>query len=142
MKVLFPLDGSERAFKAMEQALDVLKGIPVQATLLVVMQNFEGASEDMVKAFEDDTEDEVFPTPQSTAVVFKQAAQRMKRKGVTMNLEVARGNIVQEIIDASAQHDLMVIHSTRATSRWRRRSGRTKKILRESACNVLLMQAI
>lgn len=142
MKVLFPLDGSERAFQAMEQALDVLRGSQVQATLLVVMQDFSGAPEEIVQTFEEDTEDEIFPNEESALVVLKQATKRMRRKGLEMKLKMAQGNIVQQVIDESREHDLMVIHSTRATSRWRLHSSRTKKILRGAACNVLLMQTV
>lgn len=142
MKVLFPLDGSERAFAAMEQALEVLRGSQVQATLLVVMHDFSRAPEDIIKTFEEDTEDEIFPTEESALVVLKQATRRLRRKGLEMKLKMAQGDIVKQIIEESREHDLMVIHSTRATSRWRMHSGRTKKILRGAACNVLLIQAV
>lgn len=140
MKVLFPLDGSERGFASMEAALDLLQGTPVQATLLVVLHDFKGAPEEMVKEFEQDTEDEIFPTEDSAAVVLKQATKRLRRKGLVMTLKMAKGNIVKEIIAESAHHDLLVIHSARASRRFRLRSSRTKKIIRDSICNVLLMQ--
>lgn len=140
MKVLFPLDGSERAFKAMEAALDLLRGSQVQATLLVVMQDFEGAPEDMIKEFEEDTEDEIFPTEASAIVVLKQATKRMRRKGLEMKLKMAQGNIVKQVIEESKGHDLLVMHSKRATG-FQLRSSRTKKIIRGSQCNLLLMQA-
>lgn len=140
MKVLFPLDGSERAFKAMEAALDLLRGSQVQATLLVVMQDFEGAPEDMIKEFEDDTEDEIFPTEASAIVVLKQATKRMRRKGLEMKLKMAQGNIVKQVIAESKEHDLLVMHSKRAKG-FQLRSSRTKKIIRGAQCNLLLMQA-
>lgn len=139
MKVLFPLDGSERAFAAMEKALDVLHGSQVQATLLVVMQDFTGAPEEMVKQFEDDTEDEVFPNEQSAIVVLKQATRRMRRKGLEMKLKMAQGDIVRNVIEESRGHDLLVMHSKRATG-FQLRSSRTKKIIRGAQCNILLMQ--
>ncbi|MEK6975757.1 MAG: universal stress protein [Candidatus Thermoplasmatota archaeon] len=141
MKVLFPLDGSERAFQAMEAALDLLHGSQVQATLLVVMQDFRGAPEEMIKEFEDDTEDEVFPTQESAIVVLKQATKRMRRKGLEMKLKMAQGNIVKQIIAESKEHDLLVMHSTRPTKKFLLRSSRTKKVVRGAVCNVLLMQA-
>lgn len=141
MKVLFPLDGSERAFKAMEAALDLLRGSQVQATLLVVMQDFEGAPEDMIREFEDDTEDEIFPTEASAIVVLKQATKRMRRKGLEMKLKMAQGNIVKQIVAESKEHDLLVMHSTRPSKQFLMRSSRTKKIVRGAQCNILLMQA-
>ena len=39
-----------------------------------------------------------------------------------------------------AGRDLLVIHSVRASQRFKLRSSRTKKIVRGSICNVLLMQ--
>lgn len=139
MKVLFPLDGSERAFKAMEKALEVLHGSQVQATLLVVMQDFTGAPEDIVRQFEDDTEDEVFPNEQSALVVLKQATKRMRRKGLEMKLKMAQGNIVRNVIEESRGHDLLVMHSKRAAG-FQLRSSRTKQIIRGAQCNILLMQ--
>lgn len=138
MKVLFPLDGSERGFKGMEAALDLLHGSQVQATLLVVLQDFTGAPEEMVKEFEDDTEDEVFPTEESAIVVLKQATKRLRRKGLEMKLKMAQGNIVKQVIDESKAHDLLVMH-TDGRPRWLQ-SARTKKITRGAACNVLLMR--
>ena len=140
MKVLFPLDGSERAFKSMEAALDLLHGSQVQATLLVVMQDFKGAPEEMVREFEDDTEDEIFPTEASAIVVLKQATKRMRRKGLEMKLKMAQGNIVKQVIAESKEHDLLVMHSKRAEG-FQLRSSRTKKIIRGAQCNLLLMQA-
>jgi hypothetical protein len=125
----------------MEAALDLLKGTTVEATLLVVMHDFKGAPEEMIKEFEDDTEDEIFPTEESAVVVLKQATARMKRKGLKMKLEIGKGNIVDQIIAESAKHDLLVIHSARRTSKmFKLRSSRTKKIISGSICNVLLMQ--
>jgi hypothetical protein len=141
MKVLFPLDGSERGFASMEAALDLLKGTTVQATLLVVLHDFDGAPAELVKEFEEDTEDEIFPTEDSAVVVLKQATKRLRRKGLEMKLKMAKGNIVKEIIAESANHDLLVIHSARRTSKmFKLRSSRTKSIIKDSVCNVLLMQ--
>ncbi|HUR24820.1 MAG TPA: universal stress protein [Candidatus Thermoplasmatota archaeon] len=141
MRVLFPLDGSERGFASMEAALDLLGGTTVEATLLVVMHDFKGAPEEMIKEFEEDTEDEIFPTEGSAVVVLKQATARMRRKGLRMKLQIGKGNIVDQIIAESANHDLLVIHSARRTSKmFKLRSSRTKKIISGSICNVLLMQ--
>lgn len=141
MRVLFPLDGSERGFASMEAALDLLKGMSVDATLLVVMHDFKGAPEELVKEFEDDTQDEIFPTEDSAVVVLKQATNRLRRKGLKMTLKVAKGNIVDQIVAESANHDLLVIHSARRTSKmFKLRSSRTKNIIKDSVCNVLLMQ--
>ena len=141
MRVLFPLDGSERGFASMEAALDLLKGTTVQATLLVVLHDFKGAPEEMVQEFEEDTEDEIFPTEDSAVVVLKQATKRLRRKGLEMKLKMAKGDIVDQIVAESAHHDLLVIHSSRRTSKlFKLRSSRTKKIIKGSICNVLLMQ--
>ena len=141
MRVLFPLDGSERGFAAMEAALDLLKANQVKATLLVVLQDFQGAPEEMIQEFEDDTEDEVFPTEASAVVVLKQASKRMRRKGVEMTLKIGKGDIASEVIAESANHDVLVMHSLRRSQRFRLRSRRTKKIIRGAKCNTLLMQA-
>jgi nucleotide-binding universal stress UspA family protein len=141
MRVLFPLDGSERGYAAMEGALDLLQASQVQATLLVVLTDFKGAPPDLVQQFEEDTEDEIFPTEDSAVVVLRQATQRLRRKGLEMTLKVAKGDLVKEIAAESAHYDLLVMHSGRATQRFRLRSRRTKAIVRAAKCNVLLMQA-
>ena len=141
MRVLFPLDGSERGFASMEAALDLLQPQQVDATLLVVLHDFKGAPDEMVSEFEEDTQDEIFPTEDSAVVVLKQATKRLRRKGLKMKLKMAKGNIVDQIIEESANHDLLVIHSARRTSKmFKLRSSRTKKIIKGSICNVLLMQ--
>ena len=55
LKVLFPLDGSEESYACLEKALGYLPVEGFHATLLVVLNDMRGASEDMVKQFEDDT---------------------------------------------------------------------------------------
>lgn len=124
----------------MEAALDVLGPANVDATILVVLSEFKGAPEELVKEFEQDTQDEIFPTEDSAVVVLKQATKRLRRKGLKLKLKMAKGNVVKEIIAESARHDLLVIHSSRPSQRFRLRSSRTKRIIRGSICNVLLMQ--
>lgn len=141
MRALFPLDGSERGYAAMEAALDLLHPAKVEATLLVVLSDFKGAPPEVIQEFEEDTEDEIFPSEDSAVVVLRQCTQRLRRKGLELRLKVAKGNVVQEIAAESANHDLLVLHSSRATQRFRLRSRRTKAIVRAAKCNVLLMQA-
>ena len=94
----------------------------------------------MVKEFEEDTEDEVFPTEASAAVVLRNATKRLRRQGVEMSLKTGKGDIADEIIAESANHDLLVMHSMAPSGRFRLRSSRTKKVIRAAQCNVLLMQ--
>jgi len=141
MRVLFPLDGSDRGFASMEAAFDLLQPSQVDATLLVVLHDFKGAPEELVTEFEEDTQDEIFPTEESAVVVLKQATKRMRRKGLEMKLKMAQGNIVKQVIAESKGHDLLVMHSTRPTKKFLMRSSRTKKIVRGAQCNILLMQA-
>jgi nucleotide-binding universal stress UspA family protein len=138
LRVLFPLDGSEPAYNAMEKALRMLPpSSTIRATVLVVMQDFKGAPEDMVKIFEADTDDEVFPTKDSANQVFVEMKRRVGKMGPKVKFKVATGNVKDEILTEAAEHDILVMHST---SRGGSRARGSHKLARKASCAVLLVR--
>lgn len=136
LRVLFPLDGSQESYAGLQQALTYLPADGFHATLLVVMNDMRGASEDMVKQFEDDVDDEVFPTEDSALVVLRQATRSLREHGVKLTLKIAKGNVRKEILAEAGGHDLLVMH---------RRSGRTglggaTALARKAGCSSLIVR--
>ncbi|MFO1533623.1 MAG: universal stress protein [Thermoplasmatota archaeon] len=138
VRVLFPLDGSEPAYEAMAKALRVIPAdAEIEATVLVVMQEFKGASEDMVRRFEEDTDDEVFPTTDSAAQVFHELRRRVGALAPQVRFKVAKGNVRREILGEAANHDLLVMH---ATSRGGSLARGSHRLARKAPCDVLLIR--
>jgi nucleotide-binding universal stress UspA family protein len=135
LKVLFPLDGSEPAYAAMQKALAMMP--MAKATILVVMQDFKGASEDMVKQFEEDEDDEVFPTQDSAWQVFKEIRRRISAEVPQVSFKLAKGRADREILAEAAHHDLLVMH---ATSRGGLRARGSHRLARHAPCDVLLIR--
>ncbi len=132
------MDGSERSLACMDKALQMLQTPGLEATILVVRQaGFEHAPEDLIKQFEDDEEDEIFPTEASTLQVLRMASKRCRKHGVQIKFKTVKGNVTKEIIKETASHDLIVMHG--AAGRWGGLASRTGKILRKSKCSVLLV---
>ena len=136
LRVLFPLDGSEQGYAGLDRALELLPASSIHATLLVVLQDFRGAPEDMVGMFEDDVDDEVFPTEDSGLLVLRQATKRLREKGVKMTLKLAKGKIAREILAEAGNHDLLVMH--RGTHH--RFFGGAMGLARKAPCSVLLVK--
>jgi hypothetical protein len=110
LRVLFPLDGSEDSYLGLEKAFGILPPSNVDATLLVVMQNFKGAPPEEIEKFEQDLEDEVFPTEGSALYVMRTATQRLRDMGVRLKFKTARGRVANEILSEVPNHDLLVMH--------------------------------
>ena len=140
-RVLFPLDGSERSFRAMDKALDVLKGAPAQVTILVVRQEgFDHAPPEVIEKFEADMEDEIFPTEQSAVEVFRHATARVRKRGIQLRLKIVKGSVMREIVNETRNHDLMVMHSMAKWGKLARfKRTRTEPIARRSHCSVMLV---
>lgn len=136
LRVLFPLDGSEESYLCLEKSFSFMPSSNVEATILVVLQDFAGAPEEMIKQFEEDTEDEVFPTEDSALVVLRNATRRLREKGVKLKLKMAKGNVKKEILAEAPHHDLLVMHRRRG-KHW---IGGATGIARKAACSSLLIR--
>jgi nucleotide-binding universal stress UspA family protein len=108
-----------------------------QATVLVVRQDFDGAPEDVVRMFEADTEDEVFPTAASAREVFQEMRRRIGAIAPKARYKVAKGNVRKEILAEAANHDLLVMH---ATSRGGVLARGSHRLARKAPCDVLLVR--
>lgn len=138
VRVLFPLDGSEPAYLAMEKALRVIpRDVPLEATVLVVLQDFKGAPEDIVRMFEEDPDDEVFPTEDSALAVFREMRRRVGPLAGRAKFRIVQGKAGREILAAAQDHDLLVMH---ATTRGGFLSRGSHRLARRSPCDVLLIR--
>lgn len=140
VRVLVPLDGSERSLDAMEKGLEKLRAAKPHVTLLVVMQDgFETAGEDRIAAFEADADDEIFPTEASSHAAFREAQRRLTTLGVTAQTKTARGRVRTCIVDESAHHDILLMHGLPEKSILAKlRMSNTLWLARNARCSVLL----
>lgn len=140
MRVLFPLDGSERSLAAMEHGVAMLKGATLDATVLIVQtKGFEHASADMIEKFDEDAEDEIFPNESSAVSAFRAATKRVRGKGVRLRFKSVKGNVLKEILAESANHDLLVMHALSVEKRGLIHVSRAKAIAKKASCSVLLV---
>lgn len=138
VRILFPLDGSEPAYQAMEKALRVIPhNTAVETTVLVVLQDFKGAPADLVRMFEEDHDDEVFPTEDSAREVFREMRRRVGTLAADATFRLAHGKAHREILAAARDHDLLVMH---ATTRGGLLSRGSHRLARRSPCDVLLIR--
>src|SRR5207245_2231309 len=123
MRVLFPLDGSEPAYRALETAMRTLPTpASVQATVLVVLQDFRGAPPDLLEMFKDDPHNELFATAECAEQVFREVRRRLGP--VRIQWRTATGKPHREILAAAKDHDLLVMHATSHGGRKARGSHR------------------
>lgn len=144
MRVLFPIDGSESTYKAVEQGLRIIgtsKG--ASATFLVVLSKaLREMPPEAREYLEFDDEDEVFIRDDEAKAVLDRAAQIANQqkfsKFKTLALE---GRPKETIVRESAKHDLLVMHAMRRSEREDRRHGNAiEEIARRAACDVLLVR--
>jgi len=142
LRVLVPLDGSDVTFQALDRALAMLRGTPgLRLTLFnVVAEGFDDANEDMVERFDEDEDDEVFPTEEAGRRMLKEAEAICRRHDVQAVTQVVKGKVVQSILDACSGHDMLVMHSLgRSQLRSTLRGSQTEKLARQAGVSVLLV---
>ena len=144
MKALFPLDGSDETYAALERALKMLTpGKDHQATFLVVIsKGLRDMPADAREHLEFDDEDELFVRDDEAKAVIARATQIAKQaKFLNVKGQTAVGKVKETIIKESAQHDLLVMHSLqRDEAAEKRRGSATEEIARQAACSVLLVR--
>lgn len=142
LKVLVPLDGSQVTFQALERAIALLKGRPnLEITLLnVINQGFRDAPEDTVDLFDEDEDDEVFPTEEAGRRMLQKAMEICNQHGQEARTDVVHGKVVEAILDACPRHDLLVMHALeRRQIKETMRGSKTEKIARQAGIPVLLV---
>lgn len=139
MRVLVPLDGSEQSMRSLERAIALLSGSDAEYTLFCVQhEGFAGAPEDIVEMFDEDEDDEIFPTRAAAKRMLKQAASRCA--GAPTTTKVAEGKVRDEILKEAAAHDLLVMHGLdRSGLREKFRMSNTEFLARNAKCSVLLV---
>lgn len=143
-RIVVPLDGSELAEKALPEAerMAKLTGAPVRLLRVVDLVqlpwygNFAAAMDYITvqKAIEDEEN--------SASTYLRTVADRLTSSGVTADVELRRGRVTREIVDAAKQGDLIVMasHGRSGISRWLLGSV-AEDVLRHATVPVLLVRA-
>lgn len=144
LKVLFPLDGSDRSTRAMDQALEMLAPHPdLEVTLFnVVQEGFEDADEGVVEMFDADEDDEIFPTAESAKRMLDEHLAICDEHGVdVVHQRVAVGTHYDAILEEAADHDLVVMHALdEGQLKEKIRFSQTEKLARNVDASVLLVE--
>lgn len=144
IRALFPLDGSEPTYRAVERGLQRLATVKdAQATFLVVLsKNLRDMPEEAVEHLKYDDEDEVFiRDDEAKAVLDKAAAIAKKFKLGKVTQKTLEGHVYDSILGETRQHDLLVMHAlARDEVREKRRGGVLEKLCRNAACDVWLVR--
>lgn len=144
LKVLFPLDGSDRSTHAMEEALEMLAPHPdLEVTLFnVVQEGFEDADEGVVEMFDVDEDDEIFPTVESSKRMLDDHYDLCEKHGVDdVEGRIAVGTHYEAILDEAADHDLVVMHALdEGGLKEKLRFSQTEKLARNVDASVLLVE--
>jgi nucleotide-binding universal stress UspA family protein len=144
MKLLFPLDGSEATYQALERGLQVFASVPkVSATFLVVMsKGLRDMPKEAREHLEFDDEDELFIRDDEAKAVVQRATEIAKRlkfkdaKGVVLT-----GKVKESIIAEAAKHDVLVMHALDRDERAEKRRGSAlEEIARSAGCSVFLVR--
>jgi nucleotide-binding universal stress UspA family protein len=112
MKVLVPLDGSERSMQAMERGLKLLKTSNPEVTLLCVQsEGMDKVDEDRRAEYENDPDDEIFATDAEANGMLIGAKARCAAIGVPVDTKVVEGKYLELILAQGRKFDLVLMHS-------------------------------
>lgn len=144
MRALFPLDGSEASYQALDRGLALLKGTPrLDVTVFNVMQEgFESAGDPELieETFEADEQDEVFPSEASSQRVLAKAIELARKHGIAVKAKGEIGRPVEEILKEAAFHDVLVMHALGPSSlRDAVKGSKSEHLVRHAPCSVLLV---
>lgn len=141
LRVLVPLDGSQRSLDAMEKAMRMLAPCHPDVLLFTVQhEGFANVGDDRVEEFDADEDDEIFPTRESAQRMLDQAAVRCRHVGVEAKTKVTEGRYIPAILEQAAQHDLVVMHALgRSNLKEKLRMSGTETLARKLETSVLLV---
>lgn len=145
MRALFPLDGSDAGFLALERGLELLRGSPrLEVTLFNVRQEgFERTADPqyVAETFEADEADEVFPSEASSQRVLARGLDIARRIGVPAKAKGELGKYEEEILKEAAYHDVLVMHALGPSSlRDTLKGSAAEHLVRTAPCSVLLVR--
>lgn len=143
VRALFPLDGSEATYRAVEGGLKRLADVKdAQATFLVVLDaKIQSMPQDAREYLEFDDEDEIFVRPdEAKAVLDKAAAIAKKLKFTKTTGKTVTGEVFKTVLAEAKAHDLLVMHRLdRDEVDEKRRGGVLERICRNAPCDVWLV---
>jgi nucleotide-binding universal stress UspA family protein len=136
-RILIPLDGSERAEKAIPQALDIAPGGSAKIILVGVSVVFKG------HAFEGDMRTVVRPDLDRVQEYLETQAEWLSNQGYDVDVVVRRGDAAEQLLALAKEEDIDLILMTS--------QGRTgfahwfygsvaERIVRTSECSVLVLK--
>ena len=141
-KALCPLDGSQRSRDAAVRGLALLpKGTDV---VLFCVQNagFDRVADDRVEMFDEDEDDEVFPTKESAQRMLDEVAEACSGTGCRVTTKVAKGPVRKQIVKEAKKggYDVMVMHELdRSGFKEKFKMSGTEWLARNVPCSVLLV---
>ncbi len=143
LRALFPLDGSEPTYKAVEGALQRLAQMKdAEATFMVVMsKHLKEMPEDAAEYLKYDDEDEVFiREDEAKGVVEKAAAIAKKHKIAKTSTKMVVGKVYDAILHEAQNHDVLVMHRlSRNEFKEKMRGGVLEELCRNAPCDVWLV---
>ncbi len=141
-RILFPLDGTDDSYDAIDAGLRALAPGPHDVTLLAVrMDGVDGAPPDLVRIWEEDHDDRLLPTDHACLEVLEEGARRCTPHGVEPRLLEREGKVIDEIVSESQDHDVLVMHAlgpSRLHDRLHFSQG--GRLVRKAGCHVLLVR--
>lgn len=144
VRALFPLDGSDETYRAVQAGLQKLATMKdAQATFLVVLnQKLKEMPEDAREYLTYDDEDELFLRDDEAKAVLKKAQDFAKKAKFSRTAErVAEGRVYDAILAEAKRHDVLVMHRLKREERREKASGSiTEKLCRNAPCDVWLVQ--
>lgn len=145
LRVLFPIDGSEPTYQAVDGALGYLAGHPdAEATFLVVMsRKVKAMPEHAREHLTYDDEDEIFLRDDEVKAVFTKASGLAKNhRFAKVETRKVVGDVFEEILKAAHDHDVLVMHRLDPQERREKvRGSLTEKIARAAPCDVWLIDS-
>jgi len=144
LRALFPLDGSQATFDAVERGLAKLASAKdAQATFFIVLaKNVKNMPPDAREYLEEDEEDELFLDEEEAARVIEKAQAIAKRVafGKTAG-KIVEGVPYDAILKEARSHDILVMHGLdRNEFEEKMRGGVLEKLCRNAPCDVWLVR--
>ncbi len=144
VKILFPIDGSEATYRAVDRALGILKPDKTSTVtfLCVMSKGLRDMPEDAREYLEYDDEDELFLRDDEAKAAIKKAEDIAKKQKVAAKVVplVRDGRVTDVILQEAKKNDLLVMHGLRRDEKEDRKHGNmTEMIARAAGVDVLLI---
>jgi nucleotide-binding universal stress UspA family protein len=141
-RALFPLDGSEPTYQAVEGGLKRMAGLKdARATFLVVVDEaLRKMPKDAREYLEFDDEDELFIRDDEAKSVLAKAETLAKKHKCKSESRIVSGRVFDAILAEAGKHDILVMHRLdREEHKEKARGGILEKLCRHAPCDVWLI---